>query len=335
VPASTELVRAGNWVFGTGLRETNLHKLFQRMSEGLNELGSSMSLVARLDQYYPDVRCVPPYQAARKEAFKLRQVAPSTSVMVSNLQDRQAQVDVQVIAATSASGYALEEIETGLNRPETSAYAPCLRVGDLIFVAGQLAREPSGALAVHGTAPETDYIVRRRLIPALEAAGSGLDQLLKAQVYLSRPEDLSAFWQNWREIFGNHIPPTTVVPLRHPAFLSSDATIEINVIAAHRSAGDRVRRIRGDVEARVLDGLLFMGGLTGSNMGEVLERAAKILEGAGSDLPNVVRALFFNTDAERLPDPGFPFSAFQVDASVDAAVDGGLVADIWGYAPDT
>jgi enamine deaminase RidA (YjgF/YER057c/UK114 family) len=331
VPASTEFVRAGNWVFGTGLRESNPHKLFHRMSEGLNQVGSSMSLVARLDQYYPDVRCVAPYQAARKEAFKLRQVAPSTSVIVSNLRDRQAQVDVQVIAATSASGYVLEEIETGLNRPDTSAYAPCLRAGDLIFVAGQLARDASGALAVHGTDAETGWIVRRRLVPALEAAGSGLDQLLKVQVYLSRPHELPLFRKTWSEVFGGRVPPTTVVPVRHPAFLASDATIEINVIAAHRSAGDRVRRIPGDDEARVLDGLVFPGGLTGSNMGEVLERAGKILERAGSDLSNVVRALFFHSDAGQPPDPGFPCSAFQVDA----AVDGGFVADIWGYAPNT
>ena len=138
MPASTEFVRAGNWVFGTGLRERDPEKLFERMRAGLSEAGSSMSRVARLDQYYPHVRCVAPYQAARKQAFERRQVPPSTSVIVSGLQDIQAEVDVQVIAATNASGYVPEEIETGLTRPETSGYASSLRVGDLIFVAGQL-----------------------------------------------------------------------------------------------------------------------------------------------------------------------------------------------------
>ena len=286
-----------------------------------------MSLVARLDQYYPDVRCVAPYQAARKQAFEQRQVAPSTSVIVSNLRDPQAQVDVQVIAATSASGYVLQEIETGLNRPDTSAYAPCLRAGDLIFVAGQLARDTSGKLAVQGTGAETGYLVRRRLIPALQAAQSALDLVLKAQVYLSRPDELPLFRKIWNEAFGARVPPTTVVPVRHPAFLSSDATIEINLIAAHRSAADRVRRIECGVEARVLDGLLFVGGFTASSMGQVLEQAEKVFKAAGTDLSKVVRALFFQSDLRELRDPGFPFSAFEVD--------GGLVADIWGYAPNT
>jgi enamine deaminase RidA (YjgF/YER057c/UK114 family) len=297
------------------------------MDRTLQAAGSSMSLVARLDQYYPDVRCVAPYQAARKQAFEQRQVAPSTSVIVGNLRDPQAQVDVQVIAATSASGYVLQEIETGLNRPDTSGYAPCLRVGDLIFVAGQLARDASGKLAVQGTGAETGYLVRRRLIPALQAAQSALDLVLKAQVYLSRPDELPLFRKIWNEAFAARVPPTTVVPVRHPAFLSSDATIEINLIAAHRSAADRVRRIECGVEARVLDGLLFVGGFTASSMGQVLEQAEKVFKAAGTDLSKVVRALFFQSDLRELRDPGFPFSAFEVD--------GGLVADIWGYAPNT
>ena len=288
-----------------------------------------MSLVARLDQYYPDPRCVAPYQAARKQAFRQRQVAPSTSVIVSKLRDPHAQVDVQLIAASSASGHVPEEIGSGLNRPETSGYAPCLRVGDLVFVAGQLARDAAGKLAVRGTAQETGYIVRRRLLPALEAAESSLDLVLKAQVYLSAPKDLPAFWDLWREAFANRMPPTTVVPLRHPAFLTPEATIEINLIAAHRSAAARVRRMECEVEARVLDGLLFVGGIAGPTPAKILEMARAVFRAAGADLSKVVRALFFHSDLREMPDPGFPFSAIQVDAAADRA----MVADLWGYAP--
>ena len=325
MPASTEFVRAGNWVLGTGLRGAATPDLFNLMDRKLQAVGSSMSLVARLDQYYPHVRCVAPYQAARKQAFEGRQVAPSTSVIVGTLREQQAEVDVQVIAVTAASGYALQEVGTGLNRPDASGYAPCLRAGELIFVAGQLARDATGVLAVHGTVEETDYIVRRRLLPALEAAESGLDLTLKAQVYISRPEELPLFQKIWNQAFGERTPPTTVVPLRHPAFLTADATVEINVIAAHRSAAARVRHIECDVEARMLDGLLFVGGLTSSGMGQVLEQAEKVFKAAGTDLSSVVRALFFHSEPQDLPDPGFPFSVFQVEGS--------FVADLWGYAP--
>lgn len=322
MPASTEFVRAGNWVFGTGLRGAASPELFRRIEAGLEAAGSSMSRVARVDQYYPDLSCVAPYQAARKKAFERRQVAPSTSVLVSKLRDSASQVDVQVMAATSASGYVPTEVQTGLNRPDSSGYAPCLRVGDLIFVAGQLARDASGQLAAHGVRAETEYLVQHRLLPALQAADSALDLVLKAQVYVSQPADLPAFWEVWNGAFGKRMPPTAVVPVRHPAFLTSAATVEVNVIAAHGSARSRVRDIPCEVQARVLDALLFVGALSGPG---ALAQAAEIFAAAGTDLTHVVRGLFFHAKGAAPADPGFPYSAFEVQA--------GWTVDLWGHVP--
>ncbi|HWJ01045.1 MAG TPA: RidA family protein [Burkholderiales bacterium] len=330
--ASTEFVRAGKWVFGTGLRERNPHKLFERIAFRLDALGSSMSLVARLDQYYPHARCVAPYQAARKRAFERRQVAPSTSVIASGLQDPQAEFDVQVVAATAESGLVPEEIGAGLNRPETSGYAPCLRVGDLVFVAGQLARDGSGALAARGTAEETDYIFRERLLPALEAADSGPDLVLKAQVYLSENLSgngaLSRFHTVWSKAFEGGVPPTTVVAVRHPAFLTTEATVEVNLIAARRAAGSRVHRFgRGEAHASMLDGLLFVGGLGGADLDEVVEKARPVFAEAGAELSNVVRALVFHAGRRGIAEAKLPFRFTAVE------VQAGLTIDLWGYVP--
>ena len=311
MPGSTEFVRAGSWVFATGLRGPAAPELFRRMADGLEAAGSSMSRVARVDQYYPDFSCVAPYQAARKKAFEGRQVAPSTSVVVSHVAS---QVDLQVIAATSESGYVPAEVSTGLNRPDTSAYAPCVRVGDLIFIAGQLARDASGALAARGVRAETQYIVQQRLLPALQAAGSGLDLILKAQAYVSRSQEMAAFREAWREAGS---PPTTAVPVRHPAFLTREATVEINVVAAHRSARARVREIASN--ARLLDGLLFAGGVRD------LAQAREIFAAAGGDLSHVVRGLFFHARGAAPADPGFPHSAIEVES--------GPAIDLWGYIP--
>ena len=310
MPASIELVRAGNWLFATGVRGLATPELFRRIEAALVEAGSSMSRVARLDQYYADFSCVAPYQAARKQAFEGRQVAPSTSVVVSRLKDSASQVDLQVLAATAESGYVPREIDTGLNRPDTSAYAPCLRVGDLIFVAGQLARDASGTLAARGVAAETRYILERRLLPALEAAESALDLVLKAQVYVSG--DVGEFRGVWPDAL-----PTTVIPVRHPAFLTREASVEINLIAAHGSARSRVRDIEG--RARLLDGLLFVGGLN------ALTQAAEIFAAAGTDLTRVVRALFFHAAGAAPAAAAFPYTAVEVQA--------GTTIDLWGYAP--
>ncbi|WP_427184714.1 Rid family hydrolase [Bordetella bronchialis] len=358
-------VRAGNWVFGTGLRavrpdglgdpdvlrpdrplgappraQREAQAIFDTMRLHLEEAGSGMDRVARLDQYYPDAGCVDPYHVARKRALA-GQVAPSTSVIVDRLLNLDVSMDVQVMAATADSGYRAQQAGTGkLNVPRTSGYAPCLRMGDMIFVAGQLARDAGGNLAAEARVPdgqmwngtriklETDYLVDKRLLPALDAAGSRPDLVLKAQVYLSHGEDLPAFWQAWSRAFGGRVPPTTVVPVRHPAFGTRDATLEVNLVAAHESAAARVRDIDCDVflpgadmlPARLFDGVLFVAGLMGiedgglcagarvaasapfyddpihAQMRDILDKAATIFAAAGTDLGRVTRALHFHSD---------------------------------------
>ncbi|HEX2546807.1 MAG TPA: RidA family protein [Ramlibacter sp.] len=361
----TPCVRAGKWVFGTGLRATledgrsdpgvlrpgrplgvppqaqrEAAAVFEAMAAHLRQAGSGLERVARLDQYYPDARNVDPYHTARKKALA-GQVAPSTSVIVSRLLNVDASMDVQVLAATQASGYQVQKAAAGgLNVPATSGYAPHVRVGDMIFVAGQLARDASGNLAAEAQVPagqlwngtriqlETDYLVQKRLAPALAAAGSELGLVLKAQVYLSHAEDLPAFWSTWSKAFGGRVPPTTVVPVKHPAFGTSAATIEVNIVAAHTSAASAVRDVECDVEliapdmlpARVFDGVLFVAGLMGisdggafgeaaadasapfyrdaahEQMRDALAKAQKIFAAAGTDLSQVTRALQFHAD---------------------------------------
>jgi len=250
-------------------------------------------------------------------------------------------MDVQVMAATVNSGFQVGPVASPtLGAPKESGYSPCLRAGDLIFVAGQLARDKAGNIAAEARVPDTQlwkgtrikleasYLIRERLIPALAAGGSEINLILKAQVYLSHEEDLPAFLQVWQEAFDGAIPPTTIVPVRHPAFGTRDATLEINVIAAHQSARDRVVDVQCDVDlicpgmvpARRIDDLLFCAGLmaidrsglvagarinasapyfddsTGAQMSDILGKAEKIFAAAGSDLTNVVRALHFQSD---------------------------------------
>jgi enamine deaminase RidA (YjgF/YER057c/UK114 family) len=358
-------VRAGKWVFGTGLRATRpdgtldpdvareqrpfgvppraereAAAIFTGMATALQQCGSAMGQVARLDQYYPDARHVDPYHVARKRALA-GQVAPSTSVIVPQLLNPGACMDVQVIAATSDSGYTVAAPRDGLNVPATSGYAPHVRVGDMIFVAGQLARDATGNLAAEAQVPagqawngtriklETGYLVRERLMPALAAAGSGMDLVLKAQAYLTHAEDLPLFWQAWSAAFDGRAPPTTIVPVPHPAFGTTAATVEVNLVAAHASAAGRVRDVECEVElpapgmlpARAFDGVLFVAGLMGLDAGgivgtrvhastpffhdaaaaqmrDILAKAGAIFAAAGTDLSQVTRALQFHVSLQ-------------------------------------
>lgn len=364
------IVKAGNWVFGTGLRaldksgviepgvlkanrpldtppkaQREAEFIFDAMQARLNKADSSLERVARLDQYYPKWQSVDPYHRARKAAMKGK-VAPSTSVIVGGLLNTDADMDIQVMAATEESGFEVKALASPtLGAPKGSGYSPCLRVGDLIFIAGQLARDSSGDIAREAMVPatqlwqgtrirlETDYLIRERLIPALKAGQSDLSLILKAQVYLSHEEDLPAFWQSWAAAFDKKPPPTTIIPVRHPAFGTLDATIEVNVIAAHESARDRIVDVQPDVDllfpdmmaAKRLDDLVFVAGLMGikedgltpkaravptapyfcdtgaAQMEDILSKVKVILNAAGSDLDKVVRALHFQRDLSLFP----------------------------------
>ena len=361
----TPYIRAGNWIFGTGLRankadglmeptvlldgmplsvppkaQREAEHIFKRMAALLEEAGGSISRVARLDQYYADALSVDPYHVARKRALS-GQVAPSTSIIVSGLINLNAEMDVQVIAPTKASGYTIDRVEqSNLAAPTTSGYAPCARAGNMVFVAGQLARDQSGDIAPDAMLPpgqlwngtrikrETEYLIEKRLKPALKAGGSDMNLVLKAQVYLSREADFPAFWQVWSQAFTGGIPPTTIVPVNHPAFGSLNASIEINVVAAHESARSGIRDVvcdvaligEGMIAARVFDNILFVAGLMAidgnglvaearpdalapyyydsarAQLNDILVKADKIFKTAGTGLSNIVRALQFHAD---------------------------------------
>ncbi|MBC7781053.1 MAG: RidA family protein, partial [Proteobacteria bacterium] len=333
------VLRSGRPLDAPPKAQREAQHIFERMAAQLAGAGSAMAQVARLDQYYPHAHAVDPYHVARRHAMDGK-VAPSTSIIVGRLLNLDASMDVQVLAATGASGYVAERVPARLNAPASSGYAPCLRVGDTVFVAGQLARDDTGNIAAQARVPagqlwhgtritlETRYLFNERLLPALEAAGSAPDLVLKAQVYLSHPDDLPAFLQTWGELFGSRVPPTTIVPVVHPAFGTLDATIEVNLIAAHESARARVRDVHCPVEllgermlpACTFDNVLFVAGLMAidaeglvsearvhpgapffhdsahAQMSDILAKAKCIFEAAGSDLTQVVRALHFHTD---------------------------------------
>lgn len=356
------VVKAGRWVFATGLRalddrgglsekvlcsgrpldpppraQREAEHIFRSLGDALRRAGSSLSRIVRLDQYYPDWRSVDPYHVARKQALGAI-IAPSTSILVDGLLNTDALMDIQAIATTDDSDLSAVPVGSDtIGAPSESGYSPCLRVGDLVFVAGQLARDGSGRIAPEAMVPEgqlwkgtrikleTKYLLEKRLIPALAAAGSSMDSVLKAQVYLSRAEDFSAFWQVWATAFKGKVPPTTVIPVRHPGFGTEAATIEVNLVAAQDGRRGDIRDISADVvlpapgmiAARVFDDLLFVAGLmavdeaglvssakvdpsapfygngTEQQMADILVKADKIFRAAGTDLSQLTRALHF------------------------------------------
>lgn len=106
-------------------------------------------------------------------------------------------------------------------------YNQAIRVGDLVFVAGQLGLEP-GDKTVDGDITQQTEQVMRNLAAILDAAGSSLDRLVKTTVFLQHLDDFTAMNEVYARYVGDRPPARATVEV---AGLPSGALIEIEAIA--------------------------------------------------------------------------------------------------------
>jgi 2-iminobutanoate/2-iminopropanoate deaminase len=106
-------------------------------------------------------------------------------------------------------------------------YSQAVRVGDLVFVAGQLGLK-LGDTAVEGDVATQTEQVFRNLAAILEEAGSSLTKLVKTSVFLQDLGDFAAM----NEVYARHVddrPPARST--FEVAKLPSGALVEIEAVA--------------------------------------------------------------------------------------------------------
>jgi 2-iminobutanoate/2-iminopropanoate deaminase len=107
-------------------------------------------------------------------------------------------------------------------------YNQAMKVGELVFVAGQLGISlESGALAGPGVVEQTEQIMAN-LGAILDAAGSGLDKLVKTTVFLMDLGDFAAMNEVYAEHVGERAPARSTVQI---SGLPSGALVEIEAVA--------------------------------------------------------------------------------------------------------
>ncbi|MBI1845946.1 MAG: hypothetical protein HY294_03710 [Candidatus Rokubacteria bacterium] len=107
-------------------------------------------------------------------------------------------------------------------------YSQAIRSGDLVFVSGQLALRP-GATGVTGTSiQEQTEQVMANLKAILEAAGSGLERIVKTTVFLTNLADFPGMNEVYRRHVGDVPPARSTVGV---ASLPNGALVEIEAIA--------------------------------------------------------------------------------------------------------
>jgi enamine deaminase RidA (YjgF/YER057c/UK114 family) len=157
-------VRAGSWLFFTGHEATDFRSglsasvlgkpglplggipryrregdyIIGRLRRLVEDEGSDMRHIVRVDQYYPSAGSVNAYQRARKALLK-DFVPPSTSVLMEELLVEGAGMNVSWLAVLPGEGRKPEPAHPeGVPVPQHSGFNAALVYGDYVFVAGQM-----------------------------------------------------------------------------------------------------------------------------------------------------------------------------------------------------
>jgi 2-iminobutanoate/2-iminopropanoate deaminase len=123
----------------------------------------------------------------------------------------------------------MKEIISTENAPGAiGPYSQAIKVGDLVFCSGQIPIDPAtGNFVSDNVSEQTDQVLKN-LSAVLEAAGSGLDGVVKTTVFLADMNDFAEMNEVYGKYFDANKPARATV---QAARLPRDARVEIECIA--------------------------------------------------------------------------------------------------------
>ena len=106
-------------------------------------------------------------------------------------------------------------------------YSQAVKVDHLVFTAGQIALKPDGTW-VGGDITEQTHQVMRNLTAVLDAAGSGVEHIIKSTCFLADMADFAAFNEVYGSYLKGNLPARSTVQV---ARLPKDGLVEVEVVA--------------------------------------------------------------------------------------------------------
>jgi 2-iminobutanoate/2-iminopropanoate deaminase len=107
-------------------------------------------------------------------------------------------------------------------------YSPAVKAGGFVFVSGQGPVDPRTGEVLRGDIKAQTELVLNNVRAILEAAGSSLENVVKANVYLDKIEDFAAMNEVYATYFITTPPARTTI---EAANLPLGIGVEIDVIA--------------------------------------------------------------------------------------------------------
>jgi 2-iminobutanoate/2-iminopropanoate deaminase len=121
-----------------------------------------------------------------------------------------------------------EQVSTDAAPAAVGPYSQGMRAGDLVFTAGQLGIDPTSGEMAGETVQEQARQALANVAAILEAAGSGLDRILKVTVYLADIDDWPAVNEVYEAIVPEPYPARSAFAVRD---LPRGGRVEIECVA--------------------------------------------------------------------------------------------------------
>lgn len=260
----TPVIRYGQWVFISGMLATDYKNglaadtranpavplagehpmilegrhILRLLDKAATAAGTSLANAVRVDQFPTSRTMVDPYHVERRAVIHPPRPA-STSVVVSGLMVPECNTEVELVCIIPEPGFEKEGINTDKIPQPLGGYAPAIRAGDFVFVAGQVPSDFRTGLAPEARVDpnfwegnpidkQTRYTLDNIKL-TLEAAGSSLENIVKVGIYLRNINDVSRLDRVWREYFPKDPPARTLLPV--DSVVVPDALLEITVVA--------------------------------------------------------------------------------------------------------
>jgi enamine deaminase RidA (YjgF/YER057c/UK114 family) len=201
--------------YGSGIKKQTRF-ILENLKRTFEAAGGSLDDVVKAQVFLTDLNDFNGFDEVWKEYFKVP--PPRSTIGTTGLLVRGSIVEIYLIG--QVKGARRESIVSGNPKPLAN-YTEAFRAGDLVFAAGQLASDFATGVApgarvdpafpFYGSSikKQTRYILEN-LKRTFEAAGSSLDHVVKAQVFLTDLNDFCAFDEVWKEFFKTPPPRTTV-----------------------------------------------------------------------------------------------------------------------------
>jgi len=107
-------------------------------------------------------------------------------------------------------------------------YSQAIKLGTLVFTAGQIPLDPATGKLVEGDVSAQTERVMQNLAAVLEAAGTSMGRVVKTTCFLANLDDFAAFNEVYGRHFGDNKPARSTI---QAARLPAGASVEVECVA--------------------------------------------------------------------------------------------------------